>query len=122
MSGGIAPVGVSLKAIAHRAGVSLATVSNVINGYRPVGEATREATRHGYTLLLDYTDGDRAKELLVSDGFRDQIIDGLIMSPVQLDRQAVLNRTSATPLVLIGERVGGAPYDHIARDNLASSH
>jgi DNA-binding LacI/PurR family transcriptional regulator len=32
---------VSLKDIAERAGVSLATVSNVVNGYRPVGEQTR---------------------------------------------------------------------------------
>ena len=34
-------MGVSLKDIAGRAGVSLATVSNVVNGYRPVGEQTR---------------------------------------------------------------------------------
>ncbi|GHJ47684.1 LacI family transcriptional regulator [Catellatospora sp. TT07R-123] len=164
-------MGVSLKAIAARAGVSLATVSNVINGYRPVGEATRvrvqqaidelgytpnlsarhlrrgrtgiialaipelnnpyfaelagaairEAARHGYTLLLDYTDGDREKELLVSDGFREQIIDGLILSPVQLDRAAVLARTSSTPLVLVGESVYDVPYDHIAIDNVAAS-
>lgn len=165
-------MGVSLKAIAQRAGVSLATVSNVVNGYRPVGEATRlrvqqaidelgytpnlgarhlrrgrtgiialavpeldnpyfaelaaaairEATRHGYTLLLDCTDGDRDKELLVSDGFRDQIIDGLILSPVRLDREAVLARTSTTPMVLVGESVYGVPHDHIAIDNLAASH
>jgi DNA-binding LacI/PurR family transcriptional regulator len=35
-------VGVSLKDIARRAGVSVATVSNVVNGYRPVGDATRQ--------------------------------------------------------------------------------
>ncbi|GAB3934428.1 hypothetical protein GCM10027614_07420 [Micromonospora vulcania] len=35
-------MGVSLKDIAERAGVSLATVSNVVNGYRPVGEHTRQ--------------------------------------------------------------------------------
>jgi DNA-binding LacI/PurR family transcriptional regulator len=164
-------VAVSLKDIAKRAGVSVATVSNVVNGYRPVGEASRERVRkaidelgyspnlsarhlrngrtgiialaipelnnayfaeladaaireaglHGYTVLLDYTDGDREKELLVSQGFRAQIIDGLILSPVQLDRVDILNRTSRTPLVLVGERVHDVPYDHIAIDNVAAS-
>jgi len=164
-------VGVSLKDIAKRAGVSVATVSNVVNGYRPVGEATRrlvqqaidelgyspnlsarhlrkgrtgiialaipelnnpyfaeladaairEAGQHGYTVLLDSTDGDREKELLVSQGFRAQVIDGLILSPVQLDRVDVLNRTSETPMVLVGERVYDVPYDHIAIDNVVAS-
>jgi DNA-binding LacI/PurR family transcriptional regulator len=164
-------VGVSLKDIAKRAGVSVATVSNVVNGYRPVGEASRERVRkaidelgyspnlsarhlrkgrtgiialaipelnnayfaeladaaireaglHGYTVLLDYTDGDRDKELLVSQGFRAQIIDGLILSPVQLGRVDILNRTSRTPLVLVGEQVYDVPYDHIAIDNVAAS-
>jgi DNA-binding LacI/PurR family transcriptional regulator len=163
--------GVSLKDIARRAGVSVATVSNVVNGYRPVGEATRErvrqaidelgyspnlsarhlrhgrtgtialaipelnnpyfaelaeatireAAKHGYIVLLDHTDGDRDKELLVSQGFRAQIIDGLILSPVQLDRRDVLERTSETPMVLVGERVYDVPYDHIAIDNAAAS-
>ncbi len=165
-------MGVSLKTIAARAGVSQATVSNVINGYRPVGEATRrkvqqaidelgytpnlsarhlrrgrtgiialaipelnnpyfaelagacirEAGRQGYTLLIDYTNGDLDRELLVSKGFREQIIDGLILSPVQLDRNAVLERQSSTPMVLVGESVYDVPYDHIAIDNVAASH
>lgn len=165
-------MGVSLKDIAKRAGVSLATVSNVVNGYRPVGEATRlrvqqavdelgyapnlsarhlrrgrtgvialaipelnnpyfaelagaairEARILGYTLLIDYTDGDRDAELTLAEGFREQIIDGLILSPVQLTRADVLNRRSNTPLVLVGESVFGVPHDHIAIDNLAASH
>ncbi|HCT79331.1 MAG TPA: LacI family transcriptional regulator [Micromonosporaceae bacterium] len=165
-------MGVSLKDIANRAGVSLATVSNVVNGYRPVGEQTRqrvqqaidelgytpnlsarhlrngragiialaipelnnpyfaevagaairEANQHGYTLLIDYTDSDRQTELLLIEGIRERIIDGLILSPVQLGRADVLARTSDKPLVLIGESVYDVPHDHIAIDNVAASH
>ena len=165
-------MGVSLKDIAKRAGVSLATVSNVVNGYRPVGEqtrlrvqqaidelgytpnlsarhlrsgrtgiialaipelnnpyfaelagaATREARDHGYTLLIDYTDSDKEKELVLLEGFRERVIDGLILSPVQLTRDDVLARISDKPLVLIGENVYDVPYDHIAIDNVAASH
>jgi DNA-binding LacI/PurR family transcriptional regulator len=165
-------VGVSLKAIAERAGVSLATVSNVVNGYRPVGERTRQrvqeaidelgyapnlGARHlrhgrtgiialaipelnnpyfaevagaaireaaglGYTLVMEDTAADRARELMLADGSGRPIIDGLIFSPVQISREDVLTRTSATPLVLIGEGVYDVPYDHIAIDNIAASH
>lgn len=164
-------MGVSLKDIARRAGVSVATVSNVVNGYRPVGEATRQlvlqaidelgyspnvtarhlrrgrsgiialaipelnnpyfaelaevtirvAGEHGYTVLIDHTEGDRDKEFELSQGFRAQVIDGLILSPTALDRDDVLARTNTTPMVLVGERVYDVPYDHIAIDNVTAS-
>jgi DNA-binding LacI/PurR family transcriptional regulator len=165
-------VGVNLKEIAERAGVSLATVSNVVNGYRPVGEQTRQrvqqaidelgyapnlSARHlragrtgiialaipelnnpyfaelasaaireaaglGYTLVMEDTAADRDTELLLARGSRRQIMDGLIFSPVRLDREDILARTSGTPLVLIGEGVYDVPHDHIAIDNIAASH
>jgi DNA-binding LacI/PurR family transcriptional regulator len=167
-----ARVGVNLKEIAERAGVSLATVSNVVNGYRPVGEQTRrrvqqaidelgyapnlsarhlrrgrtgiialaipelnnpyfaelagaamrEATRLGYTLVMEDTAADREAELALAGGSHRRTIDGLIFSPVRLSRHDVLARTSDTPLVLIGEGVYDVPYDHIAIDNIAASH
>jgi DNA-binding LacI/PurR family transcriptional regulator len=164
-------VAVSLKEIAERAGVSLATVSNVVNGYRPVGAQTRQkvqqaidelgyapnlSARHlrrgrtgiialaipelnnpyfaelagaaireaaglGYTLVMEDTAAERESELMLLDGARRQIIDGLIFSPVQITREDVLARSSATPMVLIGEGVYDVPHDHIAIDNIAAS-
>ncbi|MEV6810801.1 LacI family DNA-binding transcriptional regulator [Micromonospora sp. NPDC051296] len=164
-------MGVSLKDIAERAGVSLATVSNVVNGYRPVGERTRqrvqqaidelgytpnlsarhlrrgrtglialaipeltnpyfaelaeiairEAGRLGYTLVMENTASAYEAEMSLLSGAQRHVIDGLIFSPVRVGRDEVLARASDTPLVLIGEEVYDAPYDHIAIDNVAAS-
>ncbi|WFE36373.1 LacI family DNA-binding transcriptional regulator [Micromonospora sp. WMMD975] len=55
-------MGVSLKDIAERAGVSLATVSNVVNGYRPVGERTRRRVQQAVD-ELGYTPNLSARHL-----------------------------------------------------------
>ncbi|MDG4798000.1 LacI family DNA-binding transcriptional regulator [Micromonospora sp. WMMD1082] len=55
-------MGVSLKDIAERAGVSLATVSNVVNGYRPVGERTRQRVQRAID-ELGYTPNLSARHL-----------------------------------------------------------
>ncbi|MGC9665098.1 LacI family DNA-binding transcriptional regulator [Planosporangium sp. 12N6] len=106
-----------------RTGIIALAIPELNNAYfaELADAAIREAGLHGYTVLLDHTDGNREKELLVSQGFRAQVIDGLILSPVQLDRTDVLRRTSRTPMVLVGERVYDVPYDHIAIDNVAAS-
>jgi DNA-binding LacI/PurR family transcriptional regulator len=164
-------VGVSLKDVALRAGVSVKTVSNVVNnyphvttvtrarvqqaidelGYRPnltarhlrkgrtgilalavpelsnpyfadlAGAVIDAAARHDYTVLLDHTAGERAKEILVCQGFRSHVIDGLILSPIELETEDLLGRTDTAPLVLLGERQYDVPYDHIAIDNVAAS-
>ncbi|MFE0464205.1 LacI family DNA-binding transcriptional regulator, partial [Kitasatospora sp. NPDC058965] len=162
---------VSLKDVALRAGVSVKTVSNVVNDYPHVRPGTRErvrraidelgyrpnatarrlrtgrsgiialavpelgnpyfadlatavidaAAQHGHTVLLDHTAGERAKEDLVARGFRSHLIDGLILSPIQLENEDLLRRAGGPPLVLLGEREYQAPYDHIAIDNVAAA-
>lgn len=55
-------MGVSLRNIAERAGVSLATVSNVVNGYRPVAEQTRRRVQQAID-ELGYTPNLSARHL-----------------------------------------------------------
>ncbi|MDQ1041017.1 DNA-binding LacI/PurR family transcriptional regulator [Streptomyces sp. V3I8] len=162
---------VSLKDVAERAGVSIKTVSNVVNnyphitpamrtrvqeaidelGYRPnltarhlrkgrtgiialavpelgnpyfaelAGAVIDAAAEHEFTVLLDHTRGERQQELLVSQGFRARVIDGLILSPLELEPEDLQGRADDVPLVLLGEREYGLPFDHIAIDNVAAA-
>src|SRR3954452_1850681 len=160
----------SMKDVAARAGVSVKTVSNVING-APVGAATRErvqqaivelgyrpniaarnlrrgrtgilalavsevdvpyfaelarlivdtAEEHGYTILIDQTGGDPKREQYVIDGMGTRLVDGIVFSPVAMDRLDIARRNDTTPLVLLGERVSAGPADHVAIDNVAAA-
>jgi DNA-binding LacI/PurR family transcriptional regulator len=162
---------VSLKDVAERAGVSVKTVSNVVNdyphvtpamrarvqraidelGYRPnltarhlrkgrtgiIGLAVPElgnsyfaelagavidaAAQHEFTVLLDHTQGLREQEILVCQGFRARVMDGLILSPLELETEDLAARRDDVPLVLLGERRYDLPYDHIAIDNIAAA-
>jgi DNA-binding LacI/PurR family transcriptional regulator len=163
---------VRLRDVADRAGVSVKTVSNVVNGYVHVSPTTRTrvqsvldemgyrpnltarslrsgrtgvialalpaldnpyfaeltttvvraAEREGWTVLVDQTDGLPDRELLVADGFRHHLIDGLILSPMSLRREDLEQRSpGAIPLVLLGERISDAPVDHVAIDNVAAA-
>lgn len=162
---------VSLKDVAERAGVSIKTVSNVVNnyphvtpgmrsrvqaaidelGYRPnltarhlrkgrtgiialavpelgnpyfaelAGAVIDAAAEHEFTVLLDHTRGEREQEILVSQGFRGRVIDGLILSPLALEAEDLRGRADDVPLVLLGEREYDLPFDHIAIDNVAAA-
>ncbi|GHJ41752.1 LacI family DNA-binding transcriptional regulator [Streptomyces sp. TS71-3] len=162
---------VSLRDVAERAGVSVKTVSNVVNdfphvtpamrarvqraidelGYRPnltarhlrkgrtglialaipeLGNAyfaelaaavIDAAARHEYTVLLDHTQGRREQEIQVCQGFSARVMDGLILSPLELEPEDLAARTDQAPLVLLGERRYDLPYDHIAIDNIAAA-
>jgi DNA-binding LacI/PurR family transcriptional regulator len=162
---------VRMKEVASRAGVSVKTVSNVVNGYVHVAPDTRErvqqaidemgyspnlsarslrsgrtgiiavalprldepyfaelaaavigvAADRGCTVLVDQTDGLQEREERALAGIRPNLIDGLILSPLALGETQLQAPAVATPLVLLGERVSGSSFDHVAIDNVAAA-
>lgn len=169
VSSGSAPA--RLKDVAAVAGVSVKTVSNVVNDYPFVRAETRSrvqqaiadlgylpnvvarrlrngrsgvialavpeldapyfaelahhvvhaAVANGWTVLVDETGGLHARERSVASGIREHLIDGAILSPLALSERDVAERISATPMVLLGERLGSGPADHVAIDNRAAA-
>ncbi|WP_353650314.1 LacI family DNA-binding transcriptional regulator [Nakamurella sp. A5-74] len=80
-----------------------------------------EATRRGYILLLDPTDGTEQNEQLVLDGMRSHMIDGVIFSPLAIAGERIAARTDDVPMVLLGEREVPVGYDHVAIDSVAAA-
>ncbi|MEY9854772.1 LacI family repressor for deo operon, udp, cdd, tsx, nupC, and nupG [Catenulispora sp. GAS73] len=163
-----------LRDVAERAGVSIRTVSNVVNGYAPVSDEKRarveaavaelgyrpnltarnlksgrtgmlalvvpeldvpyfselaravvtKARQHGYTVVIDQTDGepDRERELIMGDSLAT-MFDGVILSPLALSQADLAQRdpTRSRPLVLLGERIAESAYDHVAIDNVEAA-
>ncbi|MEH0934598.1 LacI family DNA-binding transcriptional regulator [Micromonospora psammae] len=112
-------MGVSLKDIAHRAGVSLATVSNVVNGYRPVGEQTRRRVQQaidelGYTPNLSARHLRRGRTGLIAlaipelnNPYFAELADAAIREAAGLGYTLVMESTAAdreTELMLLGSR------------------
>jgi DNA-binding LacI/PurR family transcriptional regulator len=75
------------------------------------------AAEHGWTVLIEQTDGDPDREREVLNGIREQRIDGLIFSPITVGPEELTARTDTTALVLLGERVLDGPTHHVAIDN-----
>ncbi|MBO0793883.1 MAG: LacI family DNA-binding transcriptional regulator [Ktedonobacteraceae bacterium] len=164
---------VHLKDIAAYTGVSIKTVSNVVNGnFAHVGPETRAlvleaikklnykpnvAARHlrnaqvsilayafpdlsnpyfadvahaiiataaemNYTVLLDYTFSQREKELAILTGMSPHLLDGVILDSHTLDAESIAQTQSHGPIVLLGERLFGAPFDHVLIDNIQAAY
>lgn len=105
-------------------GVIALTIPDLSNPYfSDIGNAiTAAAAEYGYTVLLDYTQGDREKELLVVKGLRPHLIDGVILDAVCLTVEDIQAEQIREHIVLLGERLFGAPCDHIVFDNEAAAH
>lgn len=164
-------MGASLRDVAKLAGVSVKTVSNVVNDYAHVTEGTRQRVQHAidelnyrpnpaartlrsgrsgiiglaipevgipyfaelaglivdaaaeqsWTVLIDQTGGILEREVLVSEGVRAHVLDGLIFSPIAMGSEELAARRDDTAMVLLGERIFDGPADHVAIDNVAAA-
>jgi DNA-binding LacI/PurR family transcriptional regulator len=161
----------NLRDVAARAGVSVRTVSNVVNtpdvvaestrrrvlsaidelGYRPnlaarqlrqgrsevvglvvpeiaspyfaelAAHVVRAAEARGWTVHIQQTDGDAHRERELLDGARGHGVDGVIFSPWSMTADEVSRRSSAPPVVMLGEQPGVGTVDHVAIDNRAAA-
>ncbi|WBC00075.1 MULTISPECIES: LacI family DNA-binding transcriptional regulator [unclassified Solwaraspora] len=110
-------MGASLRSIAERAGVSLATVSNVVNGYRPVAEPTRRRVQQaidelGYTPNLSARHLRRGRTGLIAlaipeltNPYFAELAETAIREAAALGYTLVMESTDADPdteLALLG--------------------
>ena len=84
-------------------------------------EVIAAARRKGITVLMDDTGGDPAAELRIAFGLGDPTIDGVILSPLGLDRLPLLSRSRDIPLVLLGEADLGPVADRVHIDNVSGA-
>jgi DNA-binding LacI/PurR family transcriptional regulator len=77
----------------------------------------REAALHSCTVLVECTEGRPETELRIAVGLGDQLVDGVILSPLALDQEAAAEAAAHAPLVLLGERVHDLPCTHVMIDN-----
>jgi len=158
----------TMQDVAKLAGVSVKTVSNVVNGYPYIRETTKEkvlaaiaeldyqmnvqarslrsgktgmiglavpelslpyfaeladtvieyAESVGLTVLIEQTGSNREREREALHGFRRNLTDGLIFSPLALGPDDVDLFKVNYPLVLLGERVFNAQVDHVPMHNV----
>lgn len=160
-----------MRDVARHAGVSVKTVSNVLNGYRYLRPETRDrvqasiaelgyrmnmSARHlrkGHTgmvglavpelslaywgefadmvitaaaeldlrVLIELTGGTREGALGALKSAQRRLTDGLLFSPLGLEPDEADLLNVDFPLVLLGERIFGAPVDHVTMRNVEAA-
>jgi DNA-binding LacI/PurR family transcriptional regulator len=106
-----------------RSGVIALAVPELVAPYfAELAHAVIEAARkHDVSVLIEDTAGDPAAELRVACGLSDPLIDGVLLSPIRLDQEALAQRGRRVPLVLLGERDFEVPADHVLIDNVLAA-
>lgn len=106
-----------------RSGILALAVPDLAAPYFAELAAAVIATAKGmsYTVLIEETGGDPEEELRIACGLGSSLIDGVLLSPLRLDQEALASRPRRVPLVLLGERDYELPVDHVLIDNVAAA-
>ncbi|MCX7521811.1 LacI family DNA-binding transcriptional regulator [Microbacterium sp. STN6] len=75
----------------------------------------------GYDVVIDETRGLLERERRVAAGFGTILTDGILFSPMSIDREQLEAERGATPLVLLGERIRSPLLDSVVVDSVRSS-
>ncbi|NEG55103.1 LacI family DNA-binding transcriptional regulator [Bifidobacterium platyrrhinorum] len=84
-------------------------------------EMIKQAREHGYRVIIESTGNDRRREIDSARAMASNMTDGLILSPTQLRAEDVHELEGDYPLVILGERVFGAPAPHVLIANEAAA-
>ncbi|WP_432944850.1 LacI family DNA-binding transcriptional regulator [Kribbella sp. CA-253562] len=79
------------------------------------------AETHGLTVVIEQTNALRDRELTTLHRPRGHLVDGLLFSPLALGPDDIEHLRTATPMVLLGERMFHGPADHVMIDNVAGT-
>lgn len=81
----------------------------------------QSAEELGLTVLIDQTGGLKGRELRVLDGYRSNLIDGLILSALAVTAEDLSARKLDFPVVLLGEQLDNSGFLHVSINNVAAA-
>jgi DNA-binding LacI/PurR family transcriptional regulator len=80
-----------------------------------------EASRRGYRLLLEQTDGTLEGERAIVSTMEAGLVDGVIFQPSVMSSIEIAQHREDVPLVLLGEGHAPVSVDHVMVDNVAAA-
>ena len=130
---------VGIKEVARRAGVSVSTVSNVLNNKKNVGEETRQRilkiceemsyqpnpagkglkSNHPNTILFNFSDFDRSFYLKIINGISDYVNDNDFDLIICTDKscEKYMNNSLTSGSIILDKKMQDDTLMRLARDN-----
>jgi DNA-binding LacI/PurR family transcriptional regulator len=79
------------------------------------------AQKHGWSVLIEQTQGTRERERETLASLGPHLVDGALVHPEALEAADFPDGGGKIPLVLLGEHAVDVPIDHVAIDNVEAA-